>query len=110
MVAAAKQEAAAILAEARATAEKMTAEAQAARDELLPERDSMIEQAALIRSAAGQVETLREEQQRVHASIESMRGRFGSCSSSRRSRSEQPLHGEVGLVDDLTSRLSNATD
>lgn len=88
MVAAAKQEAAAILAEARATAEKMTAEAQAARDELLPERDSMIVQAALIRSAAErQVETLREEQQRVHASIESMRGRFGSCSSSRGSRS-----------------------
>jgi cell division septum initiation protein DivIVA len=49
MVAAAKQEAAAILAEARATPEKMTVEAQAARDELLPERDSMIEQAALIR-------------------------------------------------------------
>jgi cell division septum initiation protein DivIVA len=63
MIAAAKQEAAAILAEARATAEKMTAGAQAARDELLPERDSMIEQAALIRSAAErQVETLREEQ------------------------------------------------
>ena len=88
----------------------MTAETQAARDELLPERDSMIEQAALSVALPRQVETLREEQQRVHASTESMRRRFGSCSSSRRSRSEQPLHGEVGLVDDLTSRLSNATD
>jgi F0F1-type ATP synthase membrane subunit b/b' len=71
MVAAAKQEATAILAEARATAEKMTTRARAARDELLPERDSTIEQAALIRSAAKhQVETLREEQQRVDTSIE----------------------------------------
>jgi len=108
MVAAAKHEAAAILAEARATAEKMTVEAQAARDELLPERDSMIEQAALIRSAAGQVETLREEQQRLdreHAQTVRV-----VLVESALAQLEQPLHGEVGLVDDLTSRLSNATD
>lgn len=72
----------------------------------------MIEQAALIRSAAErQVETLREEQQRVHASIESMCGRVRVVLvESALTQLEQPLHGEVGLVDDLTSRLSNATD
>ena len=111
MVAAAKQEAAAILAEARATAEKMTVEAQAARDELLPERDSMIEQAALIRSAAeagrdaaggtaARARLDREHAQTVRVVLV----------ESALAQLEQPLHGEVGLVDDLTSRLSNATD
>ena len=40
-----------------------------------------------------------------------MRGRFGVVLvESALAQLEQPLHGEVGLVDDLTSRLSNATD
>jgi vacuolar-type H+-ATPase subunit H len=112
MVAAAKQEAAAILAEARATAEKMTTGTQAARDELLPERDSMTEQAALIRSAAKQqVETLRGgTAARGRLDREHARTVRVVLVESALAQLEQPLHGEVGLVDDLTSRLSNATD
>jgi hypothetical protein len=68
MVAAAKQEAAAILAEARVTAETGRFDREHARTVRV----------VLVESALAQL--------------------------------EQPLHGEVGLVDDLTSRLSNATD
>jgi cell division initiation protein len=114
-VAEAKQEAAAILAEARATAEKMTAEAKAARDELVPEHESMVEQAraeaALIRSATErQVEGLRQEQQRLHASIESMRERFITLVEAALARLERPLDGDVVPGDDPTSPVRGATD
>ena len=114
-VAEARQEAAAILAEARATAERMTAQAQAAREELAPAHEAMVEQAeteaALILSAAErQAEALRDEQQRVHASIESMRGQFVALVETALARLERPLDGEIAFVDDLPARVGNATD
>lgn len=111
----ARQEAAAILAEARATAETVTAEAQAVRDKLAAERESMVEQsqaeAAVIRQAAKrQVEALREEQERLHSSIESTRGQFLGLVEEALARLERPLDGEIGLLENLTSRVSEATD
>jgi cell division initiation protein len=115
MVAEARQDASAIVAEARATAERMTAEARAARDELAPAHEAMVHQAeteaALILSAAErQAEALREEQQRVHASIERMRGQFVALVETALARLEQPLDREIAFLDDLTARVGNATD
>jgi cell division initiation protein len=114
-VAEAKLQAAAILAEARQMAEQMTAEAQARRDELAPESESMVAQAraeaAAIRSASErQVEALRKEQLRLHASIESMRGQFVALVESALARLERPLDGEVVSGDDRTPRETNSTD
>ena len=114
-VAEARQEAAVILAESRATAERMTVEAQAARDELAPAHEAMVKQAeteaALILSAAErQAEALRKEQQRVHASIESMRGQFVALVETALARLERPLDSEIALLDDLTTRVGNASD
>ena len=114
-VAEAKQEAAAILADASATAEKMTAEAHAKRDELAPDHESMVEQAraevALIRRASEkQVEALRNEEQRLQASIESMRAQFVALVESALVRLERPLDAETMLRDDPTSRASDPTD
>jgi cell division initiation protein len=114
-VAEAKLQAAAILAEARQTAEKMTADAQARRDELAPASESMVEQAraeaAAIRSASErQVEALRKEQLRLHASIESMRGQFVALVESALARLERPLDGEIVLGDDRTSRETDSTE
>ena len=115
MVVEAKQETAAILAEARATANKMTAEAQALRDELAAERESMVEQAnaeaaSIRRAAEQQVEALREEQERLHSSIEGIRWQFVALVEEALQRLEQPPDGQIVLVEDLTSRVSAATD
>jgi cell division septum initiation protein DivIVA len=111
----AKQEAAAILAETRATTEKMTAEARAVRDELAPERESIVEQAqaeaaSIRRAAEQQVEALREEQERLHSSIEEIRWQFVALVEAALQRLEQPPDGHILLVEDLTSRVSAATD
>ena len=58
----------------------------------------------------GDLEALREEQQRVHSSIESMRGQFVALVEAALARLERPLDGEILLVEDLTSRVSNAAD
>jgi cell division septum initiation protein DivIVA len=113
MVAEAKQETAAILSEARATADKMTADAQAVRDELAPERESMVEQAqaeaaSIRRAAEQQVEALRQE--RLHSSIEGIRWQFVALVEEALQRLEQPPDGQIVLVEDLTSRVSAATD
>ena len=91
----------------------MTAEAQAVRDELAPERESMVEQAeteaALILSAAErQAEALHKEQQRVHASIENTRGQFVALVETALTRLERPLDREIALLDDLTARVGSA--